>query len=251
MRHIGLSVLLSLTLAACAHGEAISVWNFNDAVPGATGGTQEFLVDRGTGTMTSDFIASSIGNAAGSGVNADGGDPAGQALRLSGYANNGMNLTWMVSTAGFASIDISFAAQRTSTGFANNQFLYSIDSGINWISFGDFFNPSTTFAVQNFDLSGILGLNDNPNAGFRIVFGGATSATGNNRIDNLLVSGTPVPPDTTPVPEPSTIGLMTAGMACAFVVRVKRRGNPFGVLAQLKNVTCQNGGRQRKPLKRA
>jgi hypothetical protein len=228
MRHISLVVLVLVMLAARVYGESIAVWNFNDAISGTTGGEQEFSVDRGSGIMSSDFILASIGNASGSTLNSQSGDPAGQALRLSGYANNGKNLTWMVSTAGFDAIDVSFAIQRTSTGFSDNQFYYSIDSGASWTSFGDYFNPSASFALQSFDLSGIPGINNNPNAGFRILFEHATSSTGNNKIDNLVVSGSPtVPPVSFPVPEPSTMALTTAGLASALLGRKYKSNRGF------------------------
>jgi hypothetical protein len=221
MRNIGLSVFLCLALSVCVYGEAISVWSFNDAISGTTGGSLEFLVDRGNGIMTSDFLPENIGNTTGSILNSQDGDPAGQALRLSGNANNGKNLTWMVNTAGFESIDVSFATQRTSTGFKSNQFQYSFDSGASWLNFGDFFIPGTSFGLQSYDLSGVPMLNNNPVAGFRIMFGGASGASGNNRIDNLVVAGTPiVPPISTTVPEPSTIILMGAGIVCIFLTRL-------------------------------
>ena len=128
----------------------------------------------------------------------------------------------MTSTAGFSSIEISFAIQRTGTGFNNNQFQYTVDSGESWINFGDLFDPETSFAVLSFDLSGIMELINNPNAGFRIVFDGATSASGNNRIDNLMVSGTPIDPsDSTQVPESSTVILVSIGTVCACLSRFK------------------------------
>jgi hypothetical protein len=209
MRHIVLSALLCLALSGVARADVIALWNFNDA---------DLFVDRGGGSMTSDFNPSHIADIGGSSINSQDGDPAGQALRLSSSANNGRNLTWMVSTEGFDTIDVSFAASRTSTGFSDNQFLYSIDSGISWIDFGNY-SPGTSFALQGFNLGGILDLNNNPGAGFRIVFGGATSSAGNNRIDNLVVSGNtiiPIDPDPAPVPEPSTIALMSAGIGCLF-----------------------------------
>ncbi len=173
--------------------------------------------------MTSDFISSNISNSTGSTVNSQSGDPAGQALLLSSYANNGSSLTWMSSTAGFNSIDVSFATRRTSTGFSDNQFLYSTDSGASWISFGFPYNPSTSFALQHFDLSGIQEINNNPEAGFRIVSGGATSSSGNNRIDNLVISAASIiPPGSTPVPEPSTITLIMLGLAlCTLGLKLK------------------------------
>lgn len=220
MRHIGLSVLFCIFLASTVYGDAIAVWNFNDAISGISGGAQEFLVDRGSGIMDSDFTATNIGNVSGNPLNSDSGDPAGRALRMSGYANNEKSLTWRTSTEGFDSISVSFAIQRTSTGFSNNQFLYSIDSGSSWIGFGGYFNPVTSFALQSFDLSGIPGLNHNPNTAFRIVFDGASSAAGNIKIDNLIVSGNPaVPPLAAPVPESSTIALTAAGLGGIFLFR--------------------------------
>jgi hypothetical protein len=236
MRHIGLSVLFCILFAPTVNGDTIAVWNFNDAISGTTGGEQEFLVDRGYGVMDSDFSAANIGNVSGNTLNSDSGDPAGRALRVSSYVNNERSLTWSTSTEGFNSIGVSLAIQRTSTGFSNNQFLYSIDSGSSWTSFGGFFHPGTSFSLQSFDLSGISALNHNSGAAFRIVFDGASSASGNNKIDNLIVSGNPAaPPLSTPVPESSTVALTSAGLAGIFLFR------------RYKCRSEQHGGRKSKP----
>jgi hypothetical protein len=220
MRYIGLSIFLCLALSTCVYGNTIAVWNFNDAAAGAD---QGFTVNRGNGVMTSDVATSSVSYTTGTTVNSQDGDPAGLALRLSGNSNNGKSLSWLVNTSGFDSIDVSFASIRTSTGFSNNQFFYSIDSGINWLNFGSFV-PTTSFALQEFDLSGIMGLNNNPNVGFRIVFGGATSSAGNTRIDNLAVSGSAIaPPIHNSVPEPSTGILIAAGSICMLLGRFTKK----------------------------
>ena len=213
MRYFGLSFLLMVVLIAPVHGETIAVWNFNDAATGVTGGELELSVDRGSGTMSSDFIPANIGNTSGSSINLEGEDSAGAALRLVGVANNGRYLTWMTGTEGYEAIGLSFAAQRTSTGFLDNLLQYSLDSGISWLDFGGF-SPGTTFGLQSFDFSAITGLDDNPAAGFRIRFDGATGSSGNNRIDNLVVSGTLLPPPvTSTVPEPSSLAFLGFGMA--------------------------------------
>jgi hypothetical protein len=222
MRKIGLGVFLCLVFAPVSNGATISLWNFNEATTDTSGEALQLPADYGNGIMTSSFIPSNISYYSGTDLNSQMGDAAGQALNLRGYANNGENLTWMVDTTGFSLIDVSFATRGTSTGFNSNQFMYSVDSGISWANFGSPYSPGSSFALQNFDLSGIFDLDHNPGVGFRVVFSGATSSTGNNRIDNLVVTGIPsMPPDTTPVPEPSTMTLIALGLAGVFYARGK------------------------------
>jgi hypothetical protein len=225
MKNCMLGLVLICAAAASARADVIALWNFNDAVSNSTGGALEFLVDRGAGAMISDFSAANIGNAAGTVINSQGEDTAGLSLRLSGSANNGRDLIWMASTAGYESILVSFAVQGTSTGFDLNQFYYSTNSGGSWQAFGPVFDPPASFGLQSFDLGPILQLNDNPYASFRIIFDGATSGSGNNRLDNLVVSGNPIrilPPPLRAVPEPSTWMLTLAGLA--FAGAAQRRG---------------------------
>jgi len=156
--------------------------------------------------------------AAGTTNNARQGDIAGQALSLqggTGNANNGRNLTFNVSTLGFSNIVVSFATQGTTTGFNSNQFQYSLD-GISFVDFGPPYVPLTAFGAVPlvFSLSSILALNNNPNAAFRIVFNGATSSTGNNRIDNVVFEGT-----NGSVPEPTTVLLLLSGLGGLYKMR--------------------------------
>lgn len=210
-----LILLLMLAWPQFARADEVSIWNFNDS---------DLNVDHGSGSLTTNFnLVNVVFTLGGSSINARAGDPAGQSVTLqggTGNANNGRNITLGVSTVGFSNIIVTFATQGTSTGFNNNQFQYSLD-GVTFIDFGAAYAPPTTFTLVTFDLSGIPGLNNNPNAAFRIVFNGATSASGNNRIDNVVVEGTAI---TEPVPEPASLLLLGSGLtALGGVIRKRRR----------------------------
>ena len=208
----GSLTLVALLIAGqfrAARADEIAIWNFNDS---------DLTVDHGTGSLITTFPL--FGFAAGTSVNARLGDPALQALSLSGIANNGQSITFSLSTLGFGDIRVSFATQRTSTGFNSNQFQYSLD-GLTFINFQAPYNPAATFSLIAFDLSSVTGLNNNPNAAFRIIFNGATSSTGNNRLDNLVVEGTSL--ESTPVPEPASLVLLATGLGGLLSARRVRR----------------------------
>lgn len=209
-----ISAMLLLFLASqAAQANEIAIWNFNDS---------NLSVDHGSGLLTTNINVANVLFAAGTTNNARLGDPAGQALSLQGgtsTANNGRNLTFNVSTLGFSNIVVSFATQGTSTGFNNNQFQYSLD-GITFVDFGPPYTPATAFGSVPlvFTLTSIVGLNDNANAAFRIIFNGASSATGTNRIDNFVVEGTP-----SGVPEPTTAIMLLSGLSVLYRYRKTRR----------------------------
>ena len=210
------AVLIFLAASKAANADELAVWNFNDS---------DLNVDHGSGTLTSNLNVVNILFAAGTTTNARQGDTAGQALSLqggTGNANNGRNITFAVSTAGFANIVVSFATQGTSTGFNSNQFQYSLD-GVSFIDFGSPYIPATAFGSVPliFSLAAIAGLNDNPNAAFRIVFNGASSATGTNRLDNIVVEGTTLP--TGEIPEPASVLLLASGLGGLYKIRRRRK----------------------------
>jgi hypothetical protein len=209
-------LMLLFAAAPIAAADELAVWNFNDS---------DLNVDHGSGTLTSNFNPANVLFAAGTTNNARQGDTAGQSLSLqggTGTANNGRNITLNVSTAGFSNIVVSFATQGTSTGFNSNQFQYSLD-GLTFVDFSTPYTPATAFGSIPlvFTLAGIVGLNDNANAAFRILFNGASSSTGNNRIDNIVIEGTAAA--ATSVPEPTTAVLLLSGLSGLYGVRKRRR----------------------------
>ena len=210
------AVLVLFIAFVNVQADEIAVWNFNNS---------DMNVSHGNGTLTSNFNVANILFAAGTSNNARLGDAAGQALSLqggTGTANNGRNITFNVSTLGFSDIIVSFATQGSGTGFNSNQFQYSLD-GVTFLNFDSPYIPAAAFGAVPlvFTLTSIAALNNNPNAAFRIVFNGAASATGNNRIDNIVVEGSPTA--STAVPEPTTAFLLFSGVSGLLALKRKRR----------------------------
>lgn len=204
------------TLAGAAQADLVASWNFNNipaitiaGTPAALGITSIAATD-GTGTVSLTGFAGNIDDFGGSTVNLYGSDIAGVSLSLiaggvsPNFPGNGGYITFNVSLTGFENPIITFATQRTSTGFNSVQFAWSTD-GTNYTDFGAAYVPASSYALQTIDLTTINALDGAASATFRLTFSGATSVSGNNRIDNLQVNATAVP-------TPSAAALMGVGI---------------------------------------
>ena len=203
-----LALVFCLSAAAAAKADEIAVWNFNDS---------NLIVDRGQGTLTT--TATNIMFLSGATFNASMGDPAGMALAIPGgvnLQNNGSILELHVNTAGFENVHVSWAWQRSDTGFNDDVVRESFD-GTTFQGFTFAAIPTNFFG--GLDTSGAGSLyNNNPTFALRITLNGATSETGNIRFDNIVVTGTQT------VPEPATMLLLSGGLAgVAAEVRRRRR----------------------------
>ena len=128
------------------------------------------------------------------------------ALALVGGAStaaNGKSVVLRFSMTGLADLAVTYATQRTSSGFTTHAWEYSTDgqawSPLATVNSGD----ATGTITSGFATSGAIalpatGVLDNaPTAYLRLTVSGATSATGNNRLDNIqLAAGAYVPADT-------------------------------------------------------
>ncbi|MBS0656775.1 MAG: PEP-CTERM sorting domain-containing protein [Verrucomicrobia bacterium] len=221
--------LCALAFATTTEAQTLLAgWTF-DTLPVAPGTGSTQVANFGTGTIfldgtngSSTWITATTGNQvtafAGSLLN----DPrpglvagtatAGQSLALLNTTANGFSIVIGVSTTGFENISLSFASQRSGTGFNNNTFAFSLD-GTNFTPFGSTVAPGTSFAAITQALP--VEVANAPSVFIRYTVTGASSAAGNNRLDNIVITGTPIP-------EPSTIALGLVGLAGMVALRRRK-----------------------------
>jgi hypothetical protein len=227
---LGLGVLGTLSMVPAQAQFVVSYYNFNALTNNTAVDVTTITPNIGNGSLATSFLTDAtdpnlgVSAFAGSTVNAEGADVAGQALALEGTeasgvtnSNNGNFLEIRTNTTNFAGLTLSFATRRTGTGFNSNQLSYSTNGGGSFTNFGAAYDPVTTtaLALQSFDLSGIAGLNNNADVRFRVTFTGATSDAGNNRIDNLKVVAA--------TPAPSSVAVMALGGLMPLVAIARRR----------------------------
>jgi hypothetical protein len=211
---VSAAALVWLALTPTAHAAfVVSYYNFNSY----NGTDLTISPNQGAGSITINPLGSGFtGNFSGTTINALGGDPAGTSLSLiagTNQVNNGASITIQFSTLGLSDVVLSFATQRTSTGFNSNQLAYSLD-GVNFTNFGSPITPASSFALVTFDLSSITALNNQATVYLRYTLNGATSSAGNNRIDNLQI---------TAAPAPANLALAAIGGLCFGAGRLRRR----------------------------
>jgi hypothetical protein len=115
------------------------------------------------------------------------------ALALINQTANGKSAVFRFSMAGFQELVVSYASQRTNSGFTSQTWSYSTD-GVNWTDHQTVSNLPLAFATQT--LGAITGLDGATDAYLRLTLAGASSGTGNNRFDNIQFNATAVPEPT-------------------------------------------------------
>ena len=123
------------------------------------------------------------------------------ALGLVGNGNNGHSVVFTVSTTGNHDIQLSYNLRRTEKGFSAATWSHSID-GVN-------FTPDTTITYTisgttwgsfTVDFSNATDINDAAEVYIKLTVSGATTDQGNNRYDNIHITGEVDVPSTATAP---------------------------------------------------
>lgn len=216
MKNVLFAAAAVVALAGSAQADDLAYWAFsNQGLPGGGFGFQpgefpfpaDFGLQAGSaalnvgGGITGDTVVNVNGDTvftwvqsfSGSLVNAQFAQPSGGSIAIqngTGGGNNGSFIDLTFDGSLYQNIVLSFAGQRTSSGFNT----MSIDAFDGATSLGNIGVISDLAAFSLRTVSTAL-LDTVANARIRLTFNGGstTSATGNNRFDNILIQGTQVP----------------------------------------------------------
>ncbi|MBB5350595.1 hypothetical protein HNR46_000823 [Haloferula luteola] len=197
-----LTVVASIAAALSAQGALVSYWNFNGlsistaSTPGSGGVPTSISADQGSGSLDLSNWTGTVDDFGGTTLNALDSDPSEESLSLVGNIGNGSFIEIGVNLTDYSDPVITFSTRGTGTGFNSGIWSYSID-GINYFDLAiNTASNSSTFALQTVDFSSEDTLDGASSVTFRYTLTGASSTSGNNRIDNLQINAVPVPEPT-------------------------------------------------------
>lgn len=173
-----------------AQSQLVHYWNFNqngtpEDLLSPTVGSGSILIINGPSTEVlsgsgQDFAAS----------NAQDGDPAGSHLRV----NNpiGAIATFHIPTTHFSDVVVRFETRRSGQGAGEQFWSYTLD-GEAWVTLSQVLPPDGEPTVAELDFRSIQEAGNNPHFAVRVQFSqGVGGEGGNNRIDNLTLTGKPM-----------------------------------------------------------
>lgn len=182
------------TINIPAEYAGIHYWNFNENVPASsTNWTQPINATYGSGVLTYSFTQAY--SFTGTTINGVDGEVAGGSFVPRGGVgniNNGEYFLLDIPTTGYEDIVITYVTQRTSTGFTNQQVIYSLDGGETNVELTNVSTIPSSWGTVTLDFSDIPGADNNPNFMVGFILTGAGNESGNNRFDNIQVTGTQI-----------------------------------------------------------
>lgn len=184
---------------------SITYWTFDELpekpnTPSVLTGLQSAVIYCNNEWGSNAFITETAGNELSALSGTTLGDPrqtngyAGKALAFSNLSANNKSFVLNFSTQGFYDISLTFALRRSGTGFKKLTWSWSID-GVNYEPLqngvlqivGD-----GEYKISGLDLRHLSEVDNCENLYLRAQLSGATSATGNLRIDNITVYGSDI-----------------------------------------------------------
>ncbi len=196
MKKIATTIFILLISVPIFSQTSIHYWDFN-AGASATSGMKWPSPVAATSTVNYGSITHTFDNTdnfSGSAIDASGfSSTAGDAFCVVGSNNNTVSFIINASTLGFKDIQLTYATRGTASGFSDHTIDYSLD-GINYTNKTTITGRTTTsFSLQTISFVSLTAANNNPNFKIRITLSGATSSSGNNRFDNIRITGTVSP----------------------------------------------------------
>lgn len=136
-------------------------------------------------------------------------------------AANGKSMVIKFSMTGLENPILSFATRGTGTGFNTHQWAWSTDNS-SYTNFGaNTAVTATTFEIKTLDMSAINSLDGAATVYLRITFSGSTNTSGNNRLDNIIITATTIA--TAPV---VTAANLTATFGTPFTYAIVASNSP-------------------------
>ena len=111
-----------------------------------------------------------------------------KALGIAGNDKNGSSIVFAFSATGLQDIQLSYTFSRTQYGFNTAEWSHSTD-GVTYTSDTLITNDVTTKTFYTLDFSNATDINGQSTVYIRVTVDGASRANGNNKFDNILITG--------------------------------------------------------------